>query len=140
MHWLVYALVVIAGGLGIHSFSKLAKSYIDPVYTFLLAGGVFFTISILTFLIMGGREHIAQTPTKGIILALCTGVAMTAANFGVFLMYKAGAPMSVAMPLTRTSTAILAVLFGVFFFAEKLTLVNMTGVVFAVIGIVLITR
>ncbi len=140
MHWLVYTLVVITGGVGIHAFSKLAKPYIDPIYTFLLAGGVFFAISIVTFLMVGGREHIAQTPTKGIVFALCAGVATAVANLGVFLMYKAGAPMSVAMPITRTSTAVLAVLLGFFLFAEKLTFVNLTGVAFAVAAIVLIAR
>lgn len=140
MHWLVYALIVIAGGMGIHGFSKLAKPYIDPVSAFFWAGGVFFIVSTLTFFLAGGHAHIAQTPPKGIIFALCAGAAMALANLGVLLMYKAGAPMSLAMPLTRTSTMILAVLVGAVFFAEKLTFVNLAGVGLAIVAISLITR
>ncbi len=137
MHWFVYAIILISGGVGIHLFSKLSRDLIHPSYAIFISSGVYFIAASIYFFSTGGREYIMETSGKGLLIASLAGVCVAAANMALFYMYKSGAPISVALPATRMVTIVLAVIIGIFFFAEKLSLLKLLGIACSIVAITL---
>lgn len=137
MNWLVYAFIVIFGAAGMHVFSKLAKGVIHPIAATMIASGVFFCVALVFFLF--SSEAKAQVSSLGfgaVWPAVLMGLSMSALNIALFYVYHAGAPLSVAVPFIRVSAAVLGVIIGLLFFAEKLSLMHSVGVGLALLGVV----
>ncbi len=138
--WVVYACVVVFGATGIHFFSKIAKGNIEPpialVYT--MAAGLLFSICFAFF----SNESFVKSmsETKAIALYGAVGISICVANLGIFWMFQAGAPISIATPLVRSAPAIFAVLLGVFFFGEHLKLHHIMGMLLAGVGFFFMTK
>jgi drug/metabolite transporter (DMT)-like permease len=60
-------------------------------------------------------------------------------DIATFLMYRAGAPFTVARTLLGAATAVMVLLLGVAFFKEGIAWQQIVGVVFCVIGFTLMT-
>ena len=139
IHWLFFAAVIIAGGLMVHLFSRLARGEIDVFYANLTAMTASLIVSFIAYTIFSEQGSIANASIKGVALSALVGVSSAIATIGIFAMYRAGAPMSVAVPLTRSGVATISILFGVFLLAEKLTALNMAGVVLSIVAIILMS-
>ena len=68
------------------------------------------------------------------------GLSVALANLGIFWMFQAGAPISIATPLVRFAPAIFAVLIGVLLFQEVLKLHHLIGLFMAAGGFYLMTK
>ena len=141
MHWLFFTSIVVFGATGIHFFSKLAKGTMDPFVGLVYTTGAAFMFALL-FLPMaqGDLARSFSTYNKGVVFYALVGLCITIAHIGIFLMFRADAPMSIATPLARFVPAILAVFLGVFFFHESLKLTQILGLVLAVIAVFLVTK
>ncbi len=140
MSWLIYAGLVIFGATGIHFFAKLSKHILDPVHAVILTTGVAFFCA-LCFLPFSTKDFIKSEMTVREIL-ICGGVGLciTVAQLGIFYMFRAGAPISIATPLVRFAPAVLAVFLGYIVFQEQLKILQVIGLVMAVVSVVLVTQ
>lgn len=123
----------------VHLFSRLARGEIDVFYANLIAMTASVIVSLVAYIIFSEQGSIVDASAKGVALSAMVGASSALATIGIFAMYRTGAPMSVAVPLTRSGVATISVLFGVFLLAEKLTALNIAGVVLSVIAIILMT-
>ena len=137
--WVAYAIMVSLGSTLLHASSKMMKGIVDPMIASMIAG-IFFII-IPVFMFVWNKEPVAfySISVKGWFWAVLYGLAVALANVAVIFMYKSGAPMSIAVPLTRTAVMCLAVFVGLLFFAESLTAIKMLGIVFSIFGLVLMS-
>lgn len=136
MHWLVYASIIIVSSSAFHVFSKFAENKIDPSVAVLFVQGAGFLASIaLFFLFNHGTGKEMNIQTSGIIFAIISGTVISFSNFAVFAMYNAGAPMSIAVPLTRTAVVICSVIFGILLFRENIDLTRSIGILLGIASI-----
>ena len=140
MHWLFYAVIVISGAVGIHVFSKLSKDLIDPIYIMALTGICYVAIGLGAFFAADWKKYISETPSVGMLWGGLAALSVVIANSAVLFMYRAGAPVSIAMPFTRFSAALVAVLIGVLILKEPFTLQKTVGFVLAFLGVFLLVK
>ncbi|MCB1591012.1 MAG: EamA family transporter [Alphaproteobacteria bacterium] len=140
MHWSIFTALVVVSATGIHFFSKLAKDTVDPMIALVITTGAAFAVS-LCFL-PAAQDGLVKSLTfsKGPVLYTLVGLCIALAHLGIFFMFKAGAPMSLATPIARFFPAVLAVILGVAFFNEALKPTQIAGLVLAVIAVVLVVK
>jgi len=138
--WIAYAGVVVFGATGIHFFSKLANGAISPLIalSYTMAAGFVFSLCFLPFAQEDALKSFREG--KAIILYCAVGICIAVAHMGIFWMFQAGAPMSIATPLVRFGPAVFAVLLGVLFFHEVLKIHHILGLMLAAAGFYLMTR
>ncbi len=140
MHWSFFTALVVVAATGIHFFSQLAKDTIDPIIALVITTGTAFLLS-LCFLPMA-QEGLVKNINfgKGPVLYMLVGLCIMLAHLGIFYMFKAGAPMSLATPIARFLPAVLAVILGVFYFHETLKMTQILGLILSFVAVFLVVN
>ncbi len=140
MHWSFFTAIVVVSATGIHFFSKLAKGTIDPLVALSITTGSAFLLALCFLPAVQGDISKNLYFGKGPMLYMLVGFCITLAHLGIFYMFRADAPMSLATPIARFLPAILAVILGVAFFQETLKPTQIFGLVLAVVAVVLVVK
>ncbi|MCF8495366.1 MAG: EamA family transporter [Alphaproteobacteria bacterium] len=138
--WIPSAIIVILGGIGIHIFSRFTKDFPDPYLGGLVAHGVAFIVVAGLFLLFSGFETSAQITRKDWLYVILTGICIGIANLFVIVMYKQGAPVSTALPLTRVSVIVGGGILGLFLFSEVLSFYKAAGMLLSILSIYLLMK
>jgi multidrug transporter EmrE-like cation transporter len=72
--------------------------------------------------------------------AAALGIVVVFLDLGFLMLYRGGFDVSLGQIITQSAAALLLVLLGVAFFAEKLSLVNVAGIALCVAGLWLINK
>ena len=72
--------------------------------------------------------------------ALALGVMVVFLDLGFFMLYRGGFDVSLAQLITQSAGALILLVVGVAFFAEKLSLVNLGGIALCIAGLWLINK
>ena len=136
MHWLFYVALLIAGSTLFHIFSKFSNTKADPILGFVVMQGAAFLAALFIFfiyrLLKPENLMFANFELSSLHFAIMAGIAIGLTNCAVFLMYNAAAPISIAVPLTRTGVVVGAVMAGLILFGETLGWVRSAGILLAV--------
>jgi len=68
------------------------------------------------------------------------GVVVVFLDLGFLMIYRGGFDVSLGQIVTQSAAALLLLIIGVAYFSEKLTLVNVGGIVLCVAGLFLISK
>ena len=68
------------------------------------------------------------------------GLVVVFLDLGFFMLYRGGFDVSLGQLITQSAGALLLLIIGVAFFAEKLSLVNVGGILLCVVGLWLINK
>jgi len=68
------------------------------------------------------------------------GLVVVFLDLGFFMLYRGGFDVSLGQIITQSAGALLLLIIGVAFFAEKLSLVNIGGILLCVIGLWLLNQ
>ncbi|MBI2010129.1 MAG: EamA family transporter, partial [Candidatus Chisholmbacteria bacterium] len=89
--------------------------------------------------------HWLTAANKSVILtskhwqvAIAIGVLIALGNWGIIKAYSLGAPQSIFTPLFYVTIIIYGVVFGFFFWHERLNLTQLVGVALALVSLVVI--
>lgn len=137
MTWLGIA---IAATVGYHLVLKLTPAGVNPylslaatyAVTSLVFAGVFVTVSGTSAL----RESAAQLNWT----ALALGAVIVFLDLGFLMLYRGGFDVSLGALVTQSAAALLLLVIGVAFFADKLSLANLGGIALCIAGLWLINR
>lgn len=131
--------VAIAGTVGYHVILKLTPAGANPYLSLSISFAIGAVVFATTFAVAPGaplRESISQLNWTAVAL----GLVVTCLDFGFMMLYRTGFDVSLGQIITQSAGALLLVLLGVAFFAEKLTLANAGGIALCVIGLWLINQ
>ena len=135
----VSACVAIAGAVGYQYFVKRVPESINPIVSVM---GMYVAVLVLGALLLpffpaegGLRQHVRQL--SWIQLALAITVMMI--ELGFLLMYRYGWRLSTGNLVTGVFVNIILVSLGVAFLGEKVSNINMIGIVLSIIGVALIS-
>ncbi len=138
--WIPSAIIVILGGIGLHIFSRYTKDFPDPYLAGLVAHGVAFVVVTLLFIMFSNFDAAAQVTPKAWMYVILTGVCIGIANLFVIIMYKQGAPVSTALPITRMTVIVGGGILGLFLFSEVLTYYKAAGMFLTIVSIYLLMK
>jgi transporter family protein len=139
-NWFWYA-VVAAILYGAHQiFTKLASEKIsDGLGGFVVEGSAALTILIyLAWLKFGGTWN-QTSSAPGIFYSVLTGICVGIGTIVFFLLFQKGGPLS-AVPMILAGGAAMMALAGIFFFKELPSIPRILGIVFAIVGLILLRK
>ena len=138
--WFWYA-VIAAVLYGAHQiFTRIAADHIgEGIGGFVVeATAALSILSYLAFLWLANRWD-QKSSLNGIVYSVLTGICVGAGTIAFFLLFQKGGPLSSVPAILAGGAAIMAVA-GILFFREPPSWHRIAGIVFAVIGLFLLSK
>jgi len=135
--WLLLAIVA---SVGYHLVLKVTPGAVNP----LLSLAITYAIGAAAFL--GCYALVPDTPPIRDAVRLVNwtalGLAITviAIDVAFLMLYRSGFEVALGLNITQAAAALILVAIGVFVFREKITAVNVAGIVLCIAGLWLISR
>jgi multidrug transporter EmrE-like cation transporter len=132
--------VAIAATVGYHIVMKLTPAGVNPYLSLAV------TYAIVTVAFAAVYATLPGTPTLRASLGelnwtvLALGVVIVGLDLGFLMLYRGGFDVSLGALITQSAAALLLLLLGVAFFAEKIGLPQIGGILLCVAGLWLITQ
>ena len=132
--------VAIAATVGYHIVMKLTPAGANPYLSLAVTYGVTTIAFAAIYVALPGGVpfRVAIGQLNWTALALC--VVVVGLDLGFLMLYRGGFDVSLGALITQSAAALLLVLLGVAFFAEKLTMTNVAGIVLCMAGLWLINK
>ncbi len=132
--------IAIAGTVGYHLVLKLTPSGANPflslAITFAIGSAAFVGIYAVSPTSTPLREALGQLNWTTLVLAS----VIVLLDLSFLMLYRSGFEVSLGQLITQSAAALLLLLLGVAFFAEKLSLANVAGILLCVAGLWLINK
>lgn len=132
--------VAIAATVGYHIVMKLTPAGVNPYLSLAVTYAVTTIAFVLVYAALPGA-----VPMRGAIAqlnwtALALGIVIVGLDLGFLMLYRGGFDVSLGALITQSAAALLLLLLGVAFFAEKITLPQIGGIALCIAGLWLINR
>lgn len=131
--------LTIAGNIAYHLLNKSVAPGAHPFASLVATYGIGLLAS-LAVLAVSAPEGVAAS-LRGVNWAsLALGLVVVSLELGFLLAYRAGWKVSVAAVYSNVAVGLLLLPIGAWLYRESLTASNLTGIVLAVIALVLMSR
>jgi len=132
--------VAIAGTVCYHLVLKLtpagANPFLSLAITFAVGSATYAGIYVATSGTPPLREALGPLNWTTVVLAF----VVVLLDLSFMMLYRSGFDVSLGQLITQSAAALLLLLIGVAYFAEKLTLANIGGILLCIAGLWLINR
>jgi multidrug transporter EmrE-like cation transporter len=132
--------IAIAATVGYHVVLKLmpagANPYLSLAATYAITTVAFVSVYAVAPGSAPWREAFGQLNWTTVAL----GAVVVFLDLGFLMLYRGGFDVSLGQIITQSAAALLLLLLGVAFFAEKLSLANIAGILLCVAGLWLVNR
>lgn len=132
--------LTVGGMLFYHISQKSAPRDMNPFLVAMLAYGVGIVFCAICAFAYPGRRTLVASLKEANWAVLTLGLATAAIELGFLLAYRAGWRISVAAVATNVVATVLLIPIGVIIFKEHLSLRNIVGVIFCLLGLALVVR
>ncbi len=141
MNWLLLALLGAFCFGAYNVFIKIASGYIHEITGAVILQFVaaFAGLGVLLYLKFRGNEVI-EISQKGIYYSILAGLCVGGAEILSFIVFGKGVPASTGIPIIIGGAIVVGAVIGVLFLKEKITVFNILGTIFVVLGILLISK
>ena len=132
--------LAIAATVGYHLIMKVTPAAANPFLSLAVTYAIVMLGFATTFALVPGspplREALGQLNWTAIALA----VAIVFLDLGFLMLYRSGFDVSLGAVVTQSAAALVLILLGVAFFAEKLSPANVGGILLSIVGLWLINK
>jgi len=132
--------VTIAGTVGYHLVLKLTPTGVNPYLSLAVTYAVVTVSFAAVYSVAPGPAPLRAALGELNWTAPVLGLVVVFLDLGFFMLYRGGFEVSLGQLITQSAGALLLLLLGVAFFAEKLSLVNVAGILLCVAGLWLINQ
>jgi drug/metabolite transporter (DMT)-like permease len=139
MYYPALALIVVSNVL-YHVSQKMTPSGVNPVVSLIVAYSVSILVLLPMLFVFPVKDGLTESVSKINWASIVLGIAVVGVEFGFLLAYRMGSNISSTQFYATTVLTIILIPLGVFLFREKLTIVNIAGIIFCVIGVLMIQR
>lgn len=139
MH-MVWLGIAIAASVAYHLVLKLTPAGANPYLSLAVTYATVTVIFAAVYAVLPGPVTLRAALAELDWTALALGAAVIFLDLGFLMLYRGGFDVSLGQLVTQSAGALLLLLIGVAFFAEKLSLANVGGIVLCVAGLWLIAR
>lgn len=118
-------------------FQKITPQQVNPALALSVTYGVAMAITFILFAVFPiGSAVIAFRQLNWVSFAL--GLAIAGVEISTLLAYRAGWELSLLGIMVNVVASLILVTIGVIFFKEKLSMMNILGIVICIFGLVLL--
>ncbi len=137
--YLPFALTV-GGMLFYHIAQKSIPSGMNPFLVTILAYAVGIVLCAACALAFPGRKPLVESLKEINWAVVVLGLAAASIEIGFLLAYRAGWRISVAAVATNAAVTVMLIPIGIIIFKDHLSLRNVLGLIFCLVGLVLVAR
>jgi uncharacterized membrane protein len=131
--------LTVAANVVYHFSQKSVPRNANPLLV--LAGAYIVALAATVALLIATRSVPTATSLRTLNWSvIAMGLAIVGVEIGFLLAYRAGLNVSLGAALSNVAVALILLPFGVILFREQLTVANLVGIAFCLIGLVLIIR
>lgn len=137
MMWLGIA---IAATVAYHVVIKLTPAGANPYLSLAVTYAVVTVAFAVVYTVAPGSGSLRAAFAELNWTSAALGLVVVFLDLGFLMLYRGGFEVSLGQLITQSAAALLLLLLGVAFFAEKLSLVNVGGILLCVAGLWLINK
>jgi drug/metabolite transporter (DMT)-like permease len=120
-------------------FQKSISSNVNPAVSLLITYVVAIIVSLILYFILPSKESFIDSIKSANYASYLMGIAIVGIELGFLLIYRNGWKLGLAAPLFSSITNILLILIGLTVFKEHITGLKLLGLLFCIVGVVLIS-
>jgi multidrug transporter EmrE-like cation transporter len=132
--------VAIAATVAYHIVMKLTPVNTNPYLSLAVSYAVVTVAFSAVYVALPGPAALREALGQLNWTTLALGVVVVFLDLGFLLLYRGGFDVSLGQIVTQSAAALLLLLIGVAWLDEKLTLVNIGGILLCVVGLWLINK
>lgn len=139
MYYIPLILTIIANVL-YHIAQKNTPEKINPMFSLMITYGIALFISIIIFFICNKSNSIIINVKQLNWSSILLGVSIVLLELGFLLAYRAGWNIGTASIISTIIVTITLIPFGIIFYREQISKINVLGIIISIIGIILINK
>ena len=132
--------LAIFGMLFYHLAQKSIPREMNPFFATMIAYTVGIVVCAICALVYPGKKSLVDSVRESNWAVFVVGAAAACIELGFLLAYRAGWKISVAAVATNVAVTAMLIPIGIIVFKDHLSLRNILGLVFCVLGLVLVAR
>lgn len=132
--------LAVAGMLFYHLGQKSIPKGINPFYAMIIAYAAGIIVLAICAITLPGNKSFVTSLAESNWAVLLVGAGAAAIELGFLLAYRSGWRISVAAVATNVAVTLLLVPIGIVIFKDHLSLRNVLGLIFCVLGLILVVR
>ena len=132
--------VTVAGNVLYHLSQKSIPGGVHPIVSMIASYATAIVLSLGVLVAFPPRDPLFAEVKRLNWATLALGLSIVAVELGYLLAYRAGWRVSIASVTSNSAVALVLLPTGLLFFREHLSTTNMFGLVFCVIGLLLVAR
>jgi multidrug transporter EmrE-like cation transporter len=133
--WLAIAIV---STVGYHLILKVTPSAVNPFLSLAATYAMVTAVFVAVYAALPGSTSFRESVQLLNWTAIGLAVAIVFLDLGFLMLYRAGFNVSIGQLVTQSAAALLLLLVGVAFFRDKLSALNVVGILLCVVGLWLI--
>jgi multidrug transporter EmrE-like cation transporter len=132
--------IAIAATVAYHVVIKLTPASANPYLSLAVTYAVVTVAFAAVYAVAPGPAPVRAAFGELNWTAAVLGLVVVFLDLGFLMLYRGGFEVSLGQLITQSAAALLLLLLGVAFFAEKLSLLNIAGILLCVAGLWLINK
>jgi multidrug transporter EmrE-like cation transporter len=137
---MIWLAIAIASTVGYHLVLKVTPTAVNPFLSLAVTYAFVTTAFVGIYAVLPGSASLRESVQLLNWSALALGFVIVFLDLGFLMLYRSGFNVSLGQLVTQSAAALLLLLLGVAFFREKLSLINISGILLCVVGLWLIHR
>lgn len=133
-------LLVVASNILYHLSQKSTPSGVNPLVSLIVTYTTALIFSLIILPFYPSKENIVASLGKLNWASIALGISIVGLELGFLLAYRAGWNISLAQFFATVLITLLLIPIGILFFQEKLTLINVVGILLCLGGFMLINH
>jgi uncharacterized membrane protein len=132
--------LTVGGMLFYHLAQKSIPKEVNPFYATILAYAVGIGLCVVCGLTLPGKKSFIASVRASNWAVIVLGLAAASIEVGFLLAYRAGWRISVAAVATNVAVTAMLIPVGIIIFKDQLSVRNILGLIFCVMGLILVVR
>ena len=132
--------LTVCGMLFYHLAQKSIPKEMNPFYATIIAYAVGIALCAICALTFSGKKSFVVSVRESNWAVFVLGAAAACIELGFLLVYRAGWKLGVAAVATNVAVTAMLIPIGIIVFKDHLSVRNVIGLVFCVLGLVLVVR
>ena len=132
--------LVISGNLIYHLSQKSLPKEANPLYTMIIVYGIAIIACAVCALVYPSGKTFLQSARETSLTVLLLGLSVAMIEVGFLFVYRVGWNVSTASITTSVTVTLVLIPIGVLAFKEHLTVRNVVGLLFCLLGLVLVAK
>jgi uncharacterized membrane protein YdcZ (DUF606 family) len=132
--------LAVGGMLFYHLSQKSIPKEINPFFAMIIAYAAGIVLLAICSLAYPSRKSFVDSVRESNWAVFVVGAAAACIEIGFLLAYRAGWKISLAAVATNVAVTAMLIPIGIFIYKDQLSLRNVLGLIFCVLGLVLVVR